>query len=127
MKKVFSSGLVLFLGFSSQAFASAGYANDGLEFAVALMGFLALLAGFLKGTDYIHKNGKRLSLRFIEYFKEKEYNLRDLLMKAKYEYSDMSFFKKQTYGSTSGFYRSADLVSCRQVTTGHNKPAPEAR
>lgn len=71
MKKYVSFGLILFTGLSSQAFASAGYANDGLEFVLFLAGFLLLVAGFLKGIDYLNKNGKILVHRVNAFIKKK--------------------------------------------------------
>jgi hypothetical protein len=72
MKKKISSGLfILFTGFSPQVFASAGYAKDGLEFILFLMGFLLLMAGFLEGMDYFNKNGKMLIHQFRAFIKKK--------------------------------------------------------
>jgi hypothetical protein len=71
MKKKVSCGLVLFAGISTQAFAAAGYAYDGLEFILVVAGFLLVLAGFLKGIDYIGKNGKMLMQRIRVFLKKK--------------------------------------------------------
>ena len=60
MKKKVSFGLVFLTGLSSQALASAGYAKDGLEFLLFLVGVLLLAAGLLEGIDYLRKNGKAL-------------------------------------------------------------------
>jgi hypothetical protein len=60
MRKVISIGLILSTGLSSQAFAAAGYAKDGLAFSLFLIGFLLLVASVLKGIDYISKNGKTI-------------------------------------------------------------------
>ena len=77
MNKVLLVGLVLFFGLSSQAFAKAGIANDGLEFVLTLVGFLLLVAGFLAGIDYLLKNGKSFRIRFKAYLKKKIITLRD--------------------------------------------------
>jgi hypothetical protein len=82
MNKVILIGLVLFLGLSSQAYAKAGIANDGLEFVLALVGFLLLVAGFLKGTDYLMKNGKGLFNRVKAYFKKKIITLSSFSIKS---------------------------------------------
>jgi len=92
MKKKVLFGLVLIAGFSTQTYASAGYANDGIKFALALMGFLLLVAGFLKGIDYLQKNGKRLIHKFKAHLKKKISTLNNLLKKVNSEYFDMSYF-----------------------------------
>jgi hypothetical protein len=71
MKKEVFLGLIFFTGLSSQAFAAAGYAKDGLEFILFLMGFFLLLAGFLEGIDYLNKNGKVLVYRTKAFIKKK--------------------------------------------------------
>ena len=71
MKKEVSLGLILLTGLSSQAFAAAGYAKDGLEFSLVLIGFLLLVAGVLKGIDYISKNRKMLVHRVKAFIKKK--------------------------------------------------------
>ncbi|TRZ53756.1 hypothetical protein D4S03_01255 [bacterium] len=92
MKKIVLFGLVLFLGFSSQAFAAAGYANDGLKFTLGLVLVLLLFAGLLKGIDYLQKNGERLIHKFNTYLKKKYIKLLNLLNKVNSEYFDMSYF-----------------------------------
>ena len=77
MNKVMIIGLVLFLGLSYQAFAKAGIADDGLEFVLAIIGFLLLIAGFIAGIDYLIKNGKDLINRFKAFFKKKILTLRN--------------------------------------------------
>ena len=71
MKKVISIGLILLTGLSSQAFAAAGYANDGLAFSLTLIGFLLLVAAFLKGIAYISKNGKMIVNQLKVFIKKK--------------------------------------------------------
>ncbi|MGA2823684.1 MAG: hypothetical protein ABSE72_09185 [Bacteroidales bacterium] len=71
MKKKVSLGLILLTGLSSQVFAAAGYAKDGLEFSLVLIGFLLLVAGVLKGIDYISKNRKMLVHRVKVFIKKK--------------------------------------------------------
>ena len=92
MNLVMLIGLVLFFGLSSQAFAKAGIANDGLEFVLTLVGFLLLVAGFLTGIDYLMKNGKGLFKRVKTYLKKKIKALRDFFNKVTFKYSDMPFF-----------------------------------
>jgi hypothetical protein len=71
MNKVKLIGLVLFLGLSSQAFAKAGIANGGFEFALVLIVFLLLVAGILEAIDYLMKNGKDLFHKVKPYLKGK--------------------------------------------------------
>jgi hypothetical protein len=71
MNKVKLIGLVLFLGLSSQAFAKAGIANGGFEFALVLIVFLLLVAGILEAIDYFMKNGKDLFHKVKPYLKGK--------------------------------------------------------
>ncbi len=92
MKKKVLFGLVLITGFSSQTFASAGYANDALEFTLGLVVVLLIVAGLLKGIDYLQKNGKRLIHSFKAYLKKKISVLTTLLKKANSEYFDVSYF-----------------------------------
>ena len=92
MKKVVLIGLVLFLGLSSQAFAKAGNAKDGPEFVLALVCFLLLLAGILKGIDYLMKNGKGIFHRVKEYLKKKVITLSVFFNKFTFKYFDMPIF-----------------------------------
>jgi hypothetical protein len=69
--------LVLLLGLSYQAFAKAGIADGGLEFLLAIVAFLLLVAGFFEGIDYLIKNGKGLFNRFKAYLKKKILTLRN--------------------------------------------------
>ncbi len=69
MDKLKLIGLVFFLGFSSQAFAKAGIANDGLEFDLVIIAFLLLVVGFLEAIDYLMKNGKVLYHKVKPYLK----------------------------------------------------------
>lgn len=71
MKKGILCGLVLFAGPSSQAFASAGYAYDGFEFILVFAGLMFLLAGFLRGIDYLNKNGRVLLHRVKAFIRKK--------------------------------------------------------
>lgn len=71
MKKVILIWLVLLLGLYCKAFAKAGIAGGGLEFILAIAGFLLLVAGFLEGTDYLIKNGKGLFIRFRSFLRKK--------------------------------------------------------
>ncbi|MCX6245377.1 MAG: hypothetical protein NTU98_11820 [Bacteroidetes bacterium] len=71
MKKEVTLVLILFAGFSSQAFAGTGSANDGLELLMVLAGFLLLVVGFFEGIDYLHKNGKVLVHRVKTFIKNK--------------------------------------------------------
>jgi hypothetical protein len=77
MKKVMLTGLIIFLGLSSQAFAKAGIAKDGLEFVLTLVGFLLIVAGIMEGIDYLMKNGKGLLIRFKAYLKKQIIIFRD--------------------------------------------------
>jgi hypothetical protein len=77
MKKVMLIWLVLLLGLSYQAFAKAGIADGGLEFLLAIVAFLLLVAGFFEGIDYLIKNGKGLFNRFKAYLKKKILTLRN--------------------------------------------------
>ena len=61
MKRKVTCLFVLVAGLTPQAFASAGYAKDGFTFVMVLLVFLFLLAGLLKGFDYLNKNRKALS------------------------------------------------------------------
>lgn len=60
MKKKVLFGLVLTAGLISQTYAGAGSANDAPEFALGLVAFLLLVAGILKGIDFLKKNGKSI-------------------------------------------------------------------
>lgn len=80
MNKKALFGLALFLGLSSQAFAGAGYANDGLVFTLVLIGVFMALAALLYGIDYLHKNGKTLYTRVKAYI-GKQWNALDQLFK----------------------------------------------
>ena len=91
MNKIVFIGLVLFIGLSPQAFAKSGNANDGLEFVLALVGFLLLVAGILTGIDYLRKNGKGLICRIKVYLKKKVIGLSDLFNKFTFKYLDMTF------------------------------------
>jgi hypothetical protein len=71
MRKVMSLGIIFITGLSSQVFAAAGYAKDGLEFSLVLIGFLLLVAGVLKGIDYLSKNRKMLVHRVKAFIKKK--------------------------------------------------------
>jgi hypothetical protein len=81
MNKVKLIGLVLFLGLSFQAFAKAGIASGGLEFALVIIAFLLLLAGFLQAIDYFRKNGKDLFHKAKAFIRRKIITLHDLLNK----------------------------------------------
>lgn len=70
-----SIGLIVLTGLSSQAFAAAGYAKDGLAFSLFLISFLLLVAGFLKGIDYISKNGKTIVYQVKAFIKKKATSL----------------------------------------------------
>jgi hypothetical protein len=78
MNKVKLIGLVLFLGLSSQAFAKAGIANGGFEFALVLIVFLFLVAAFLEAIDYLRKNWKDLFHKVKPYLKRKIHTHNDL-------------------------------------------------
>jgi hypothetical protein len=71
MKKVMLIWPVLFLGLSFKAFAKAGIADGGLEFIMAIVGFLLFIAGFLEGIDYLKKNGKGLFQRIRTFLSKK--------------------------------------------------------
>jgi uncharacterized membrane protein HdeD (DUF308 family) len=71
MRKVLLFGVIFITGISSQVFAAAGYAKDGPEFSLVLIGFLLLVAGVLKGIDYLSKNRKMLVQRVKAFIKKK--------------------------------------------------------
>ncbi|MCK3685112.1 hypothetical protein [Maribellus sp. YY47] len=77
MKKILLIWLVLFFGLSYPSFAKAGMASDEVEFALALAGFLLLVAGFFEGIDYLKKNGKGLFIRFRTFLRNKMLTLRN--------------------------------------------------
>jgi hypothetical protein len=60
MKKKILVSYVLIGGLVNHAFASKGYANDGLEFLAVIAGFLLILAGIMEGIDYLHRNWHEL-------------------------------------------------------------------
>ena len=62
---------ILFTGLSFQASAAAGYANDGLEFVLFLVGFLLLAAGFIEGINFLRKNWRVLAHRVKTFNKKK--------------------------------------------------------
>jgi hypothetical protein len=66
-----SLGVIFITGLSSQVFAAAGYAKDGPEFSLVLIGFLLLVAGVLRGIDYLSKNRKMLVHRVKIFIKKK--------------------------------------------------------
>ena len=66
-----SLGLILLMGLSSQVFAAAGSAKDGLAFSLFLSVFLLLVAGILKGIDYISKKRKTMAYRLKAFIKKK--------------------------------------------------------
>ena len=70
MKKEASFGLIFLTGFSLQAFAGTGSANDGIEFLMLLGGFLLLVVGFFEGIDYLNRNGKVLVHRVRAFIKK---------------------------------------------------------
>jgi len=92
MKKKVLFCLVLITGFSSQTYASAGYANDGFEFTLGLIVVLFLVVVLLKGIDYLQKNGRRLIHNFKAYLKKKISALNNLFKKVNSEYFDVSYF-----------------------------------
>lgn len=92
MKKFVLISVAGYLGFLSPAFASVGMARDGLEFTFALIIFLLILAGALKGIDYMQKNGKKMILKMLRFIKEKVQQLKDLLVNVNYEGSGISNF-----------------------------------
>ncbi len=71
MNKVNLTGLILFLGLSSQTFAKAGIADGGFEFMLTIVSFLLMVAGLFAGLEYLIKNGKNLSHRFKAFLKKK--------------------------------------------------------
>lgn len=77
MKKILLIWFVFFFGLSNQAFAKAGMANDETEFALALAGFLLLVAGFFEGIGYLKKNGKGLFIRFRTFLRNKLLTLKN--------------------------------------------------
>jgi uncharacterized membrane protein YfcA len=90
MKKKVLFGTVLTAGLTSQTYASAGYANDALEFALGLVALLLLVAGILKGIDFLQKNGKRIIHKIIVYIKRLIVALNNLFNKVNSEYLDVS-------------------------------------
>lgn len=64
-------GQVLLLGLSLPAFAKSGVADGGLEFMLAIAGFLLLVAGLFAGIEYLMKNGRNLINRFKAFLKKK--------------------------------------------------------
>ena len=62
MKKALKIGAMLLIGLPSAAFAKSGIGSDALQFVLALAGVLLLLAGILKGIDYLTKNGFKARL-----------------------------------------------------------------
>jgi len=90
MKKKVLFGLVLTAGLSSQTYAGAGSANDAPEFALGLVAFLLLVAGILKGIDFLKKNGKSIIHNTIEYIKKLIVALNNLFNKVNSEYLDVS-------------------------------------
>ena len=77
MNKVGFIWLVLFFGLSCPAFAKAGVANDEIEFVMAVIGFLLLLAGMTAAIEYLIKNGRGLFIRFRDFTKDKTSISRD--------------------------------------------------
>lgn len=71
MNKVKLTGLILFLGLSSQTFAKAGIADGGFEFMLTIVCFLLLVAGLFAALEYLIKNGKDLFNRFKAFLKKK--------------------------------------------------------
>ena len=71
MNKVMIIGQVLFFGLSCQAFAKSGVADGGLEFMLAIVGFLLSITGLFAGIDYLMKNGKNLFNNFKAFLKKK--------------------------------------------------------
>jgi hypothetical protein len=92
MNKVKLIGLVLFLGLSFQASAKAGVANGGLEFALVIIAFLLLVAGFLEAIDYFRKNGKDLFHKAKAFIRRKIMTLHDLLNKTTLRHFGVPFF-----------------------------------
>jgi hypothetical protein len=79
MKKALKIGAMLLFGLPSVAFAKSGIGSDALQFVLALAGFLLLLAGLLKGTDYLMKNGKGLLIRVGAFLRKQINALREHL------------------------------------------------
>jgi hypothetical protein len=92
MKKEVLIMSVLILGLSLKSFASTGNANDGLVFILAVVGFLLIIAGLLKGIDYLRRNSKQIINNAMRFLKRMSATLRVYLKKAKSEYFDLSYF-----------------------------------
>ncbi len=73
-----SLGLIFITCLSSDVFAAAGYAKDGPEFSIVLIGFLLLLAGALKGIDYLGKNRNMIVHQVKAFIKNKVISLTKL-------------------------------------------------
>ena len=61
---------MLLSGISLSAFASSGYAKDGLAFMLFFVGCLLVLAGLFAGTDYLIKHRKILVQRFSAFIRK---------------------------------------------------------
>lgn len=69
MKKKIKTVIFLFAGLVNHAFASKGYAKDGLEFILVIAGFLLALAGIVEGIEYLVRNRHVLLFKAGTYIK----------------------------------------------------------
>ena len=71
MKKGILVSFILVFALSLKSFASAGYANDELEFLIVIVGVLLIVAVILDLKDIYKKNGRSIILKGLRALKKK--------------------------------------------------------
>ena len=70
MKRVQIFFLVLCFGLSFQAQAKSGIADDEVEFVLAIIGLVIIVAGIYLGFEYLIRNGRGLFNHFKSFVKK---------------------------------------------------------